>query len=64
MSINLGGREGAARIGLGGNGSDGVIDVFDAASHWNIRIGGTPGLGRIGLGGSRVKVWPSVPFDS
>src|SRR4029077_14264193 len=43
FTINLGGPEGPGRIGLGGNGSDGVIDIFDANTNQTIKIEGQTG---------------------
>ena len=37
---------------VGGNGTTGTIDVFDAGTRHTIRIGSVQGAGRIGLGGN------------
>jgi hypothetical protein len=42
----------ADTVSVGGNGSIGTIDVFDAATKHTIRIGGAQGPGRIGIGGN------------
>lgn len=39
-------------VAVGGNGSAGTIDVFDAGTKHTIRIGSAQGPGRIGLGGN------------
>jgi hypothetical protein len=39
-------------VAVGGNGSIGTIDVFDAGAKHTIRIGSVQGPGRIGLGGN------------